>query len=58
MWITERRPKTLLWLLQELLTENMAAAMAYPGWEAMASTNEPLEEDWKKIPDNSMVLSS
>jgi len=32
--------------------------MAYPDWEAMASTNEPLEKDWEKIPDNSMALSS
>lgn len=36
----------------------MAGALAYPDWEAMASTNEPLEEDWEKIPDNSMALSS
>lgn len=54
----ERRPKTLRWLLQELVTENMAGAIAYPDWEAMASTNEPLEEDWEKIPDNSMALPS
>lgn len=56
MVCVERRPKTLRWLLQELVTENMAGAIAYPDWEAMASTNEPLEEDWEKIPDNSMAL--
>ncbi len=48
MQIVARRPKTLPWLLHELLTENMAGASAYPDWEAMASTSEPLEEDWER----------